>query len=73
MNNEPIININLSEVECATLIGLLQTRINFYTNELKKCGQVSEYVDFCKNTLEYYQQLNGKLSKVSEVNNELAR
>lgn len=63
MNNEPIININLSEVECATLIGLLHTRINFYSNELKKSGQISGYVDFCKNRLEYYQQLNGKLSK----------
>ena len=61
MNNEPIININLSEVECATLIGLLHTRINFYTNELKKGGQVSGYVDFCKNRLEYYQQLSDKL------------
>ena len=66
MYNEPIINIKLSKSECATLVGLLHTRINFYTNELKKGGQVSSYVDFCKTRLEYYQQLSDKL--VSQFN-----
>ena len=61
MDNEPIINIKLSKSECATLVGLVHSRVNFFKNELKKKGQAESYVDFCKGQLDYYSQLQGKL------------
>lgn len=61
MNNEPIININLSKEEGATLIGLVHDRVRFFKNELKKKGQAESYVEFCKGRLDYYSELEGKL------------
>ena len=61
MYNEPIINIKLSKSECATLVGLVNARVKFFKNELKKKEQAESYVDFCKGQLDYYSMLQGKL------------
>ena len=67
MYNEPIINIKLSKSECATLVGLVHSRVNFFWNELKKQGQLESYIDFCKEREEYYTDLYSKLLSVENL------
>ena len=63
----------LTELEIATIVGLLSERVRFFKNELKKprTNLANNYPDFCNRRIKYYESLISKVCK--GIQDELAR
>ncbi len=60
------LSVKLTNSEINTLIILVENRVKFFRNELKKQDQLESYVNFCKEREQYYVDLYSKLLSVEK-------